>query len=78
MRSKTGKRFVFRHICTYENFQNIRRWISGKYTKGNLFEMLDTILKIAGMIVTAISTIVKAIDLVDKFKHQKSNRRSPK
>jgi len=40
--------------------------------------MLDTILKIAGMIVTAISTIVKAIDLVDKFKHQKSNRRSPK
>ena len=46
--------------------------------RGNLFEMLDTILKIAGMIVTAISTVVKAIDLVDKFKHQKSNRRSPK
>ena len=40
--------------------------------------MLETILKIAGIIVTAISTIVKAIDLVDKFKHQKSNRRSPK
>lgn len=36
--------------------------------------MLDTILKIAGMIVSAIGTIVKAIDLVDKLKHQKSNR----
>ena len=42
------------------------------------FEMLDTILKIAGMIVTAISTIVKAIDLADRHRHQKSNRRSPK
>lgn len=40
--------------------------------------MLEMILKIAGMIVTAISTIVKAFDLVDRFKHQKSNRRSPK
>lgn len=36
--------------------------------------MLETILKIAGMIVTAMSTIVKAIDLVEKFRHQKSNR----
>lgn len=36
--------------------------------------MLETILKIAGMIVTVMSTIVKAIDLVDKFRHQKSNR----
>ncbi len=36
--------------------------------------MLDTILKIAGMIVSAIGTIVKAIDLVDRFRHQKSNR----
>ncbi len=35
--------------------------------------MLDTILKIAGMIVSAIGTIVKAIDLVDRFRHQKSN-----
>lgn len=40
--------------------------------------MLETIIKIAGMIVTAISTIVKAIDLVDRLKHQKSNRPSPK
>lgn len=36
--------------------------------------MLDTILKIAGMIVTTTSTIVKAIDLADRFRHQKSNR----
>ena len=78
MRSKMGKRFVFRRIYTYENFQNIRRWFCGKYTKGNLFEMLETILKIAGMIVTVASTIVKVIDLVDRFRHQKSNRRSPK
>lgn len=40
--------------------------------------MLETILKIAGMIVTAASTIVKAIDLVDRLKHRKSNRPSPK
>lgn len=38
------------------------------------FEMLDTILKIAGMIVTALSTIVKAIDLAERYIHQKSNR----
>lgn len=35
--------------------------------------MLDTILKFAGMIVTVASTIVKAIDLVDRFRHRKSN-----
>lgn len=46
----------------------------GKYTRGHIFEMLETILKIAGMIVTGFSTIIKAIDLVDRFKHQKSNR----
>lgn len=40
--------------------------------------MLDTILKIAGMIVTALSTVVKAIDLADRLKHRKSNRPSPK
>ena len=74
MRSRNGKRFVFRHMNTYENFQNFGRWFCGKYTKGNFFEVLDTILKIAGMIVTVISTIVKAIDLVDRLRHQKSNR----
>ena len=50
----------------------------GKYKRGYIFEMLETILKITGMIVTTISTIVKVIDLVDRFRHQKSNRRSPK
>lgn len=74
LRSKTEQRFVFRHMTTYENLQNFRRWFCGKYTKGNLFEMLDTILKVAGMIVTVASTIVKAIDLVDRFRHRKSNR----
>lgn len=38
------------------------------------FEMLDAILKIAGMIVTVLSTIVKVIDLADRHRHQKSNR----
>ena len=47
-------------------------------TRGNIFEMLETILKIAGIIVTGFSTIVKAIDLADRFKHRKSNRPSPK
>lgn len=36
--------------------------------------MVETILKIAGMIVSLLSTIVKAIDLADRFTHQKSNR----
>lgn len=40
--------------------------------------MLETILKIAGMIVSAIGTAIKVIDLVDRFRHQKSNRPSPK
>lgn len=36
--------------------------------------MFETILKIAGIIVTVINTIVKVVELVDKFRHQKSNR----
>lgn len=50
----------------------------GKYRRGNNFEMLEMVLKIAGMIVSGIGTIVKVIDLIDKFRHQKSNRRTPK
>ena len=40
--------------------------------------MLETILKIAGMIVTVASTIVKAIDLIDRFRHQKKQPNRPK
>ncbi len=36
--------------------------------------MWETILQIVGMIVSLAGTIVKAIDLVDRFRHQKSNR----
>ncbi len=36
--------------------------------------MVELVIKIAGIIVSAIGTIVKAIDLIDKFRHQKSNR----
>lgn len=36
--------------------------------------MIEIILKIAGMIVTGFSTVVKVIDLVENFRHQKSNR----
>lgn len=46
----------------------------GKYRRGNIFEVLESVLKIAGMIVSAIGTVVKVIDLIEKFKHQKSNR----
>ncbi len=42
--------------------------------RGSIFAMLDLIIKIAGMMVTLFSTIVKAIELAYKFKHQKSNR----
>ena len=38
--------------------------------------MIETILKIAGMVVSLLGTIVKAIDLADRFKNQKSNRAS--
>lgn len=82
MRSKTGKRFVSSRMnpCmnTYENFQNQRRWFNGKYERGYIFEMLETILKVAGMVVNALSTIEKVIELVYKFKHQKSNHPSAK
>ena len=50
----------------------------GKYRRGSNFEMLDLIIKIAGMVVTLLSTIVKVIELAYKMKHQKSNRPSPK
>lgn len=40
--------------------------------------MLEMILKIAGMVVSVLNTIVKVVELVYKFKHQKSNRPSPK
>ena len=42
--------------------------------------MLDTVLKIVGIIVNAIGTIVKIVDILQntKDKHQKSNRPSPK
>lgn len=38
------------------------------------FEVLEIVLKIAGMIVAAMNTIVQAIDLAERFRHQKSNR----
>lgn len=38
--------------------------------------ILETVLKILGIVVTAISTIVKVADMLNKAKnkHQKSNR----
>lgn len=36
--------------------------------------MIDVILKIAGLIVSLLGTIVRTIDLIDKFRNQKSNR----
>ena len=42
--------------------------------------MLDTIVKIAGIVVTAINTIVRVADILLRIKdrHQKSNRHCPK
>ena len=43
--------------------------------------MLETIVGIAGIVVTIISIIVTIISIMQtgkKHKHQKSNRRSPK
>lgn len=38
--------------------------------------MLDTVLKVVGIIVSAIGTLVKIVDMLQntKDKHQKSNR----
>ena len=38
--------------------------------------MLDTVVKIAGIVVTAINTIVRVVDVLLRIKkeHQKSNR----
>lgn len=36
--------------------------------------MLEMILKIVGMIVSFMGTVVKVIDIADRFRHQKSNR----
>ena len=42
--------------------------------------MLDTVLKVVGIIINAIGTVVKIVDILQnaKDKHQKSNRPSPK
>lgn len=36
--------------------------------------MLEMILKIVGMIVSFMGTVVKVIDIADRSRHQKSNR----
>ena len=36
--------------------------------------MFDLILKIAGVVVTLLSTIVRAVELAEKIRHQKNNR----
>lgn len=36
--------------------------------------MLEMILKIVGMIVSFMGTVVKVIDISDRSRHQKSNR----
>jgi len=42
--------------------------------------MLETVLKILGIVVSIANTIVRAVDIVQraKDKHQKSNRSLPK
>ena len=42
--------------------------------------MLDTVLKVIGIVASVANTIVRAIDIVQraKDKHQKSNRSLPK
>ena len=43
-------------------------------------QMLDTVLKVVGIIVSAIGTVVKIVDKLQntKDKHQESNRHCPK
>ena len=43
-------------------------------------QMLDTVLKVVGIIVSVIGTIVKIVDMLQntKDKHQESNRHCPK
>ena len=39
-------------------------------------EMLEYILKIAGLVITTISTIVKIIDLIQQWKDKKATARA--
>ena len=40
-------------------------------------EMLEYILKIAGLIITTISTVVKIIDLIQQWKDKKTSKKQP-
>ena len=44
--------------------------------KGDL-EMFDHILKLAGLIVTTISTVVKVIDLIQQRRDKKASKEQP-
>ncbi len=39
--------------------------------------MFDQILKLAGLIVTTISTVVKVIDLVRQWRDKKASKKQP-
>ena len=40
-------------------------------------EMLEYILKIAGLVITTISTIVRIIDLIQQWKDKKASKKQP-
>ena len=40
-------------------------------------KMLECILKIAGLIITTISTVVKIIDLIQQWKDKKTSKKQP-
>ncbi|MCI8312706.1 MAG: hypothetical protein HFI12_10945 [Lachnospiraceae bacterium] len=40
-------------------------------------KMLEYILKIAGLIITTISTVVKIIDLIQQWKDKKTSKKQP-
>lgn len=40
-------------------------------------EMLEYILKIAGLVITTISTVVKIIDLIQQWKDKKASKKQP-
>ena len=65
----------------YENSHQISLAILRGDTMRNTYErhlkMLEYILKIAGLIITTISTVVKIIDLIQQWKDKKTSKKQP-
>lgn len=40
--------------------------------------MTEIVVRVAGMVVSLVETFVRVIDMIDRFRNQKSNRPQPR